>query len=164
MTVFDRRELLDAIAQPGGDALAATAGLALEDTVLIGAVIAQGSSQTVQSVLRDIHGVFGDETALVLLEQALPRDDVASLALFQVAELDIKAADEAVWAALHDARLGGTAAAILARRTDRDTTRRLIELMKSTRAPLTRQRARLALSLSVDPYAQAEARNWVPAK
>ncbi len=153
-----RADIAGALGQSGGDALAAAAALALGDAGLAADVIRRGSDNVVQRLIPRLPAAFGETAALQLLESALGNEFVASLALFQIDRLQTKQADQTVWASLSDPELGGTAAAIIARRTDRDTTRRLIALMKTARAPLTRQRARLALTLSDDPLARAEAR------
>lgn len=158
-----RNDIRDALGQPEGDALAAAAALALNDAELAAMVMAQGTDAVVQRLIARIPAAFGHTDALQLLQAAFERKAVASLALFQVATLPTKPAADTIWRSLSDPELGATAAAILARRNDRETTQRLLELMKTTRVALTRQRARLALALSADPYAQAEARNWTPA-
>ena len=150
-----RSAIRAAIDRPGGDALAAAAALSLSDTDLAADVIATGTDAVVRRLIPRIPAVYAEPAALRLLQSALSREAVASMALFRIDTLQSRQADTTIWNHLHDPGLGATAAAILARRGDRDTTRRLVELMNTAPAPLTRQRARLALTLSADPHARA---------
>lgn len=155
-----RDEVLARFHEPGGDRLAAALGRRLGDAGLLQRTVDDGASPVAQALVRSAHELADSALRLAVLESALEREDLASLALFAIARSADAKSDSLIWDKLHDPVLGATAAAILARRADAATLGRLREMLAADLPLATRQRAALALALSDDVEAQRAAHAW----
>ncbi len=143
-----RNAAIDRVTKADGGKLAQALAGRLADRELQESVLRNGTSAVVLRALPELARTFGPQAALAMLETAMRRDELASAALFQVGALTEKlpAAENRVWQALGDPRLGATAATIIARSADRHAIEQL-ELLATGDEPLQRQHALLALRL-----------------
>ncbi|NNF66373.1 MAG: hypothetical protein HKM98_02585 [Gammaproteobacteria bacterium] len=143
-----RDELLEKISLYGADRLAAAMAKSLGDAGLHRQVIRNGSAPVALATLPVLQENLGVVAALPLLQLALSRDDIASAAVFEIAQLGgtLPQANDLLWQLIADPEHGSSAAAAIARYADRHAVNKLSSLLSSPDS-LLRNRASLALRL-----------------
>jgi hypothetical protein len=132
--------------------------LRTRDADLYRQILASGSGPSVVRLLRTVSSTLSTDEAYAVLDNTLQRDDLASAALFEMAQLIDKHPDarNKVVFKLADPAMGGTAAAIIAKSGDPVLLKEASAYMAA--GGLTARRAVLALKLNNSGYARSLAK------